>query len=60
MNTNMRCSNRQAMVAAIEAITMREPIEYQPGIIRLGSNVDVEHPALVRRADARLSAVKPR
>ena len=61
MNTNMRCSNRQAMVAAIEAITMREPIEYQPGIIRLGSNVDLEaHPALARRADARLSPIKLR
>jgi CoA:oxalate CoA-transferase len=28
MSTNMRCSNRQAMATAIEAITMREPVEY--------------------------------
>ena len=55
----MRCSNPQAMVTAIEAITMREPIEYQPGIIRLGSNVDLEaHPALARRADASWVQIK--
>jgi CoA:oxalate CoA-transferase len=28
MTNDMRCSNRRAMVAAIEAITAREPIEY--------------------------------
>jgi CoA:oxalate CoA-transferase len=27
-SNNMRCSNRQAMVTAIEAITLREPVEY--------------------------------
>jgi CoA:oxalate CoA-transferase len=28
MSNDMRCSNRQEMVTAIEAITMREPVEY--------------------------------
>jgi CoA:oxalate CoA-transferase len=28
MSSNMRCSNRQPMVTAIEAITMREPVEH--------------------------------
>jgi hypothetical protein len=43
MSINMRCSNGDGH----EAITMREPVEYEPAIIRLGSNVDLEaHPAL--------------